>query len=77
MTVVIAHPQAFTQAIDYVGTSPVYIGLAALGSAKSAAVWQIRKLTYDGSGNPTDVQYANGAQAFDAIWDNRTSLSYS
>lgn len=69
---------ARTVALDYdVSNNPIYVGYAVHGSAKSAAVWQIRKLTFDGSNNVTDMQFANGAQAFNAIWNNRASLSYS
>ena len=68
----------YTIAIDWVGgPTPQYIGYTLQGNAKSAAAWQIRKLTFDGINNPTDVQFANGSPAFNAIWDNRASLSYS
>lgn len=57
--------------------NPIYIGLADIKSAKSASVWQIRKLTYDGANNLTDIQWANGVAAFDQKWDDRATLSYS
>lgn len=64
--------------LDYNGGSnPIYIGLAAPGTPTSSALWQIRKLTFDGSNNPTAIQYANGSPNFDQIYDNRASLSYS
>ena len=64
--------------LDYVGgTNPIYVGLAAAGTATSAASWQIRKLTYDGNSNPTAILYANGTTAFSAIYDNRAALAYS
>jgi hypothetical protein len=67
-----------TVALDFNGGSnPVYIGIAAPGSSQGAAAWQIRKLTYDGSSNPTDIQYAGGSTAFTNVWTNRASLSYS
>lgn len=66
----------YTQMIDYAGTAnPVYVGLAPPGSATSAAVWQIKKLTYSGS-NPTATQWAAGG-AFTQVWDNRASLTYA
>lgn len=67
-----------TQALDYDGSNnPIYIGLAPIGAAKADAAWQIRKLTFDGSNNLTDVKYANGSIRFNEVWDNRASLSYS
>ena len=64
--------------LDYSGgTNPIYIGLATPGSLTSAAVWQIRLLTWDGNNNPTQIQYANGSPSFDQIYDNRGNLSYS
>lgn len=67
-----------TVALDYVsGSNPIYIGIAAPGSSQASAVWQIRKLMYDGSSNPTDIQYAGGSTAFTNVWTNRASFSYS
>lgn len=69
--------KTYTVAIENdVDGNPIYIGLAPQGSAKSAAAWQIRKLTF-ASGNPTDIQFAGGTSAFTSIWDNRSGLSYS
>jgi len=59
---------------DYSAAGTVYIGTAPSGSATSASVWQIKKLTY--SSTAALVQFANGLDAFDQIWDNRTSLTY-
>jgi hypothetical protein len=64
--------------LDYVsGLNPIYIGTAAPGSLTSTAVWQIKKLTYDGNNNPTVILAANGTTEFNQIWDNRAALSYS
>lgn len=57
--------------------NPIYIGLAEIKSAKANAVWQIRKLTYDGANNLTDIQWANGGAAFDQKWDDRATLPYA
>jgi len=68
----------YTLSMEYDGGSNlVYLGKALPGASKASAVWQIIKLTYDGSGNPTDIQWADGNENFDNIWDNRASLSYS
>ena len=59
------------------GANPIYVGLAAPGTATSLAKWQIRKLSYDGGGNVASILYAAGADHFDQVWDNRAALSYS
>ncbi len=55
---------------------PEYVGLAIPGSAGSGSVWQIRKYTYSGN-YLVKVEFADGNNQFDNIWNNRTSLSYS
>ena len=66
-----------TTAFAYDGADNlIYAGRAAIGSAKSAAVWQIKKFTYSGT-NLTDEQWAGGTSAFDKVWNDRASLSYS
>lgn len=55
-----------------------YEGWAALpGSLTSAAVWCIRKHTYDASNRLTLSQYADGNTAFDNVWDDRATLTYA
>ncbi len=56
---------------------PEYIGLAEPGSETSSAVWQIKILTHDASGNTTAVDFASGTAAFDKVWDDRASYTYS
>lgn len=64
--------------IEYDGNSnPIYLGQATPGTATSVALWQIRKLTFDGNSNVTAIKYANGSSNFDAVWDDHGSLSYS
>ena len=53
-----------------------YLGKAQIGSVTSAAVWQIQKLTFGADGD-VEITWADGNAAFDNIWDNRASLSYS
>jgi hypothetical protein len=59
------------------GTNPVYIGVAAPGTATSTQKWLIKKLTFDGSDNVTDIQYPSGSPNFNQAWDDRAGLSYS
>ena len=66
------------QALDYDGSgNMIYQGTADPGTAKSAAGWRIAKFTYDGSGNLTDIQLADGDLNYDNVWNDRASLSYS
>lgn len=60
---------------DDPGTGTSYVGQAAFGSATSAAVWRISRMT--DSGSLTTIEYADGDVSFDNIWDNRAALSYS
>ena len=62
--------------IEYSGDNPIYIGLANPGTDTDDPGWQIRKLTFDGGGNVTRIQYANGSASYSAIWDNRATITY-
>jgi hypothetical protein len=55
----------------------VYIGEAAPGTAKNAAGWRIKKISYDSSNAVTDIQWANGTNTFTKVWDSRAGYSYS
>ena len=50
-----------------------YVGEASIGSATSSAVWRIRKID---NTSGLILEWA-GAGAFNQIWDNRASLTYS
>ena len=52
----------------------IYIGKAPIGSVTSGAVWQIFKLDTSSGLIKT---WADGDSAFDNVWNNRASLSYS
>lgn len=67
---------------DYTGTNLIYKGFARNGKATSAAVWQIAKMSYDGSNNLLTIlwpQDANGNANSDYqfVWDNRATYTYS
>lgn len=67
-----------TQTFDYdANNNLLYIGKATIGTAKSAALWQIKKLLYDANNNLTDIAYANGLETYESIWNNRAAYSYS
>lgn len=62
--------------IDEAAGSITYVGKAAIGTATSAAAWQVYRM--DESGDPElIILWADGDNNFDNIWDNRASLSYS
>lgn len=63
---------AYTAAGD-----PEYIGHARPAALASAAEWQIKKVTYDADRNVTAVQFADGVNDYEKIWDSRTGYSYS
>jgi hypothetical protein len=68
--------QILTQITDETDPSNVYIGFAAAGSATSAAVWRIMKISIVGS--ITTKAFADGDIKFDNVWDDRTTeYSYS
>lgn len=65
---------AQTRLVDYdvrSDANPVYIGVAAQGSATSQPVWLIQKLTYDGSSRLIEQE-----SLVNVIWDNRASLGW-
>jgi hypothetical protein len=66
----------------YTGTNLIYAGFARPGSSTSAGVWQIFKMSYDGSNNLLTItwpQDANGnaSNDYQFIWANRASYTYS
>lgn len=64
---------ALATRLDDSATPILYIGKAPVGSAESAAVWQIAKLdTSSGL-----IKTWAGTAGFTQIWDDRTSLTYS
>jgi len=70
--------QQYTVLIEYDASSnPVYVGEAEPGTVESAARWRIKKIAYDGSNNPTAVQWASGTQEFDKVWSQRSTYTYS
>lgn len=53
-----------------------YLGEAIPGSSSADAVWRIKKLVFGTDGDVTTT-FADGNAAFDNIWDDRASLTYS
>lgn len=53
----------------------LYIGEAAFGVAETAPLWRVKRLVQ--SGENLDLTMSNGSDAFDQIFSDRESLSYS
>jgi hypothetical protein len=64
----------YTTLIDEQG-SVSYVGRAAPGSITSAPVWQLQRITQ--TETSVAVEYANGNDSFNNVWDNRAAQSYS
>ncbi len=63
---------------DYDAVSSVlaYVGKRGAGALSSAAVWQIKRLTFNVAGDVV-TEVADGNLNFDNVWDDRASLTYS
>jgi len=73
-----AREMGLTQRIEYTGGNAIYIGKAFPGTLTSEAKWQICKLTYDGDGNMTALNWCQGLDSFEFVWDDRaTAYNYS
>lgn len=59
---------------DEASSTVFYIGEAPVGSPTSRAIWRIKRMTL--TGNNFDIDWADGNDDFDNIWDNRASLTY-
>jgi len=51
-----------------------YIGESSFLVSPTQAVWRISKLTY--IGDSFTLRFADGDDAFDKIWDDRTTYTY-
>ena len=52
-----------------------YIGETNFGTATSSPTWRIFRLVY--SSKSFTLQYADGDDEFNNVWDDRLTLSYS
>ena len=68
---------------EYTGTNLIYKGYARPGAAEGELVWQIAKLTYDGSDNiikvewPTNSADNRPSSEFLFSWTDRATYTYS
>lgn len=66
--------KTLTVRLDEVSDTLFYVGKAVVGSLDSEAKWQV--VRYTTTGVVLKAEYSNGAEAFNQIWNNRTSLTY-
>lgn len=63
-----------TVRLDEVSDTLFYVGKALIGKVDADANWLI--IRYTTVGNVLMSEYANGSEAFDQVWDDRTTLTY-
>ena len=62
--------------IDFVDSTTMYKGEAAVGTVDGDSLWRISKYVFGADGD-TSITWASGNDTFDKVWSNRASLSYS
>jgi len=60
---------------DYIDDTTFYRGEAVPGTATSAALWRVQRITI--TGDDLVIEWADGSANFTKIWDDRLSLTYS
>ncbi len=63
--------------IDESDPLSIYYGVAVAGSATNQAVWSIRRETKTKENDIVIVEWADGNELFDNIWDERRNLAYA
>lgn len=61
--------------VDEASATVTYVGQAQDGSDIADPVWQIQRIT--SSGGATEIEWADGNNDFDNVWDDRAALTYS
>lgn len=61
--------------VDEASATVTYVGQAQDGSSIGDPVWQIQRIT--SSGGATEIEWADGNNDFDNVWDDRAALTYS
>ncbi len=62
--------------IDESNPLVTYVGYAAAGSQPNQAVWSIQRTTKFSANDIVIVEWADGNELFDNIWDQRLELNY-
>lgn len=63
-----------TVRLDQVSDTLFYVGKALIGKVDTDANWLV--IRYTQTGNVLMSEYANGSEAFNQVWDDRTTLTY-
>jgi hypothetical protein len=63
-----------TVRLDQVSDTLFYVGKALIGKVDTDANWLI--IRYTQTGVILKSEYANGSEAFDQVWNDRTTLTY-
>jgi len=75
VSVITTTDSAYITFLDEAGGGVTYVGKAAPRSLTASPVWQIRRIT--ATDGDLAVEFADGDDRFDNIWDARASLGYS
>jgi hypothetical protein len=65
---------SLVQRIDEASATITYIGYAQDGSSIADAVWSIKRID---TSSGTTIEWADGNNNFDNVWDNRAALTYN
>lgn len=61
--------------VDDATSTVSYVGESHTGTLPGSAGWRVKRIT--SSATLTTIEWADGDDNFDNIWDNRVSLNYS
>lgn len=61
--------------VDEASSTITYVGFARPGTADITPAWRIFRI--ETSGTVTKIRWAEGTAAYENIWSNRASLTYS
>lgn len=66
----------YAKKVDFIGDNVIISGKAAVGTQTSQSIWQLSKTEF-GVDDDVTVTWADGDAAFDNVWDNRLTYTYS
>ena len=61
--------------VDEVSAGLIYMGESAPGADAARPIWRITRITVTGS--ITKIEFAGGNTAWNSVWNDRASLTYS
>ena len=67
----------FAKRIDFITDNELYKAEAAVGSLETDPVWRIKKITISPVDSDIVEVWASGTAAYDKVWANRLSYTYS